>query len=231
LAEYRAGRPFAGYAHLMQNAQMTFSQDLGAVTELLSAEFFQPFGRSSSHQLWSSAMVLTPALRGLFGLDLDALRHILRVHPQLPAAWETATLKNVAVGAATFDLQFRKHGDKVLIEASSIDPQPLCLTAGADCVPTTARTHQLELNLPAFEVDQPDALPPLGSPTVSAKILSKSENGFEIEGMAGSAAKLNARFVRPPVQVSGASLDNGMLVVRFPPGEGYQRASVRFTFN
>ncbi|MGA2195605.1 MAG: glycogen debranching protein [Bryobacteraceae bacterium] len=231
LAEYRAGRPFAGYAHLMQNAGMTFSQDLGAVTELLSGEFFQPFGRSSSHQLWSSAMVLTPALRGLFGIEADALRHILRVHPQLPAAWETAALKNVTVGAATFDLHFRKHDDKLLIEASSIDPQPLCLTAGADCVPATARIHQLELNLPAFEVDPPHALPPVGSSTVSAKILSESETGFEIEGLAGSAVALNVRFVGPPVQVSGASLEGGELIVRFPAGEGYQRATVRFTFN
>jgi hypothetical protein len=231
LAEYRAGRPFAGFAHLMQNAGMTFSQDLGAVTELLSGEFFQPFGRSSSHQLWSSAMVLTPALRGLFGLDADGLHHILRVHPQLPAAWETAALKNVAVGAATFDLQFRKHGDKLLIEASSIDPQPLCLTAGADCVPTTARTHQMELNLPAFEVDPPHALPPVGSATISAKIFSKSENGFEIEGLAGSSVALNVRFVRPPAQISGASLESGELIVRFPSGKGYQRTTVRFTYN
>jgi hypothetical protein len=215
----------------MQNAGMTFSQDLGAVTELLSGEFFQPFGRSSSHQLWSSAMVLTPALRGLFGLDTDALRHILRVHPQLPAAWETASLKNVPVGAATFDLQFRKHGDRLLIGASSVDPQSLCLTAGADCVPTTARTHQIELSLPPFEVDPPHALPPAGSPTVFAKILSKSENGFEIEGLGGSAVALNVRFVRPPVRVSGASLDDGILTVRFPAGEGYQRTTVRFTYN
>ena len=97
LAEYRARRPFAGYAHLMQNAGMTFTQDLGAVTELLSGEFFQPFGRSSSHQLWSSAMVLTPALRGLFGIDIDATKNVLRVSPQLPATWDHATLHNVAV--------------------------------------------------------------------------------------------------------------------------------------
>lgn len=48
LAEHRAGRTLSGYAHLMQNA---WTQDLGAVTELLSGEFFQPLGRSSSHQI------------------------------------------------------------------------------------------------------------------------------------------------------------------------------------
>ena len=231
LAEYRAGRPFAGYAHLMQNADMTFSQDLGAVTELLSGEFFQPFGRSSSHQLWSSAMVITPALRGLFGLEADALYHILRLHPQLPAAWETAALHNVSVGAASFDLRFRKVNGKLLIDASSAEPRPLCLTAGEDCAAITALTHHLELNLPAFEVNLPHALPPPGSPTVQAKILAQSDNGFEIEGLAGSVVELDIRFVRSPVQVLGATLDRGKLTVRFPAGDGYQRSAVRFTYN
>ena len=36
IAEYRTGRSLSGYAHLMQNAELTWQQDLGAVTELLS---------------------------------------------------------------------------------------------------------------------------------------------------------------------------------------------------
>jgi hypothetical protein len=231
LAEYRAQRPFAGYASLMQNAGMTFSQDLGAITELLSGEFFQPFGRSSSHQLWSSAMVLTPAIRGLFGIEADAVRHILRVHPQLPAAWETAALKNVSVGSASFDVRFQKDHGKLLIDVRSAEPQPLCLTAGEDCAATTARTHHLELKLPAFEVDLPYRLPPAGSPTILPKILSQSENSFEIEGLAGSVAELDVRFVRPPSQVLGATLDHEKLTVQFPAGEGYQRVTIRFTYN
>ena len=69
LAEYRANQPLAGYQLLMENANLTKAQDLGAVTELLSGDFFVPFGRSTSHQLWSSAMVITPTLRGLFGIE------------------------------------------------------------------------------------------------------------------------------------------------------------------
>jgi hypothetical protein len=210
---------------------MTFSQDLGAVTELLSGEFFQPFGRSSSHQLWSSAMVITPVIRGLFGLEADALHHILRVHPQLPAAWEAASLSNVAVGGAFFDVRFRKHHGRLLIDASSVEPQSLCLTVGPDCEAKTARTHHLELNLPAFEIDLPQTLPPAGSPTVFPKILTQSENGFEIEGLAGSVAELDVRFARPPSQISGATLDHEKLTVQFPAGEGYQRLKVRFTYN
>ena len=72
LSEYRNGRSLSGYAHLMQNADLTWSQDLGDVTELLSGKFFSPLGRSTSHQLWSSAMVISPVLRGMFGLEWGA---------------------------------------------------------------------------------------------------------------------------------------------------------------
>ena len=217
LAEYRAGRPFAGYAHLMQNALMTYTQDLGAVTELLSGEFFQPFGRSSSHQLWSSAMVLTPALHGLFGISANG--KTLSVHPQLPAAWESAALHNVPAGGLFTDLLFHKAGGKLVIDASN---PSVCLGEGCN--------HRLELNLPTFEVNLPPALPPPGAPTAFAKILSQSEDGFEIEGPGGSTAELDVRFVRAPAQISGAALAGRKLTVHFPAGEGYQRAAVRFTW-
>jgi hypothetical protein len=222
----------------MQNADMTFTQDLGAVTELLSGEFFQPFGRSSSHQLWSSAMVLTPALRGLFGLEADALHHILRVHPQLPASWETAALHNVPVGSARFDLHFLKDHGKLLVnatsaeDATSIEPQPLCLasTAAQDCTATTALTHHLELDLPPFEVELPHTLPTPGARTAFAKVLSQSDAGFDIEGQAGSVTELNVRFVRPPARIAGAALKGSKLLVQFPAGEGYKRVTVRFAW-
>ena len=82
------GAALAGYSSLMQNLNLTWAQDLGSVTELLSGEFFQPLGRSSSHQLWSSAMVVSPLLRGLFGVDWDANSKTVEVNPHLPAEWD-----------------------------------------------------------------------------------------------------------------------------------------------
>ena len=115
LAEYRAGRPLSAYAHLMQNAGLTWTQDLGAVTELLSGEFFQPLGRSSPHQFWSSAMVLTPALRGLFGITADALHNSISVDPHLPAEWDHAELRHVPVGGSMIDLSFKREGSVLVV--------------------------------------------------------------------------------------------------------------------
>jgi glycogen debranching enzyme len=110
LAEYRANQPLAGYQMLMENANLTRAQDLGAVTELLSGDVFVPFGRSTSHQLWSSAMVITPTLRGLFGIDIDAQAKTITVNPHLPAGWGEARVKNLSVGGAFQDLDFRRDG-------------------------------------------------------------------------------------------------------------------------
>ena len=110
LAEYRGGQPLAGYQMLMENANLTWAQDLGADTELLSGDFFVPFGRSTTHQLWSSAMVVTPTLRGLFGIDIDAQTKTITVNPHLPAQWQEAGVKNLAIPGGPDDLTFAREG-------------------------------------------------------------------------------------------------------------------------
>jgi hypothetical protein len=128
-----------------------------------------------------------------------------------------------------FDVMVRKEGGKLIISAESKLPQPLCLAGGAaGCTVTTAATHRLELDLPPFEVEAPHRLPMPGAQTAFAKILAQTDAGFEMEGLAGSTTEVDVRFVRPPAQISGATLNGGKLTVRFPEGDGYQRTVVRF---
>src|SRR5205814_9227332 len=88
VAAYRHGRPLAGLQALMANGLLTFPGALGYVTELLSGDFATPFGRSSHHQVWSEAMVVTPAVRGMLGIEPDDGGRALRVAPALPANWD-----------------------------------------------------------------------------------------------------------------------------------------------
>jgi glycogen debranching enzyme len=118
LAEYRGGQPLAGYQMLMENANLTRAQDLGADTELLSGDFFVPFGRSTSHQLWSSAMVITPALRGLFGIEIDAQKKTVTVNPHLPAGWEHAEVHNLQIPGGATALYFTQKGGAVEVYLS-----------------------------------------------------------------------------------------------------------------
>lgn len=231
LAEYRARRSLSGYAHLMQNLDLTYAQDLGAVTELLSGEFFQPLGRSSSHQTWSSAMVLTPAIRGLFGLDWDALHHTLRLAPHLPASWDSAKLHNVPLGNSRVDLDFKRDGDHLLIQARSDPPAVLCLVpqtaAREDC---RAPRRELRLELPPVEIDIPHGLPQPGSRTEQLKVLAEERSAnrlaITMEAAGGSTYELPLRINRPGVHLSGAEITGDKLHVHFPAGSGYQREVV-----
>jgi glycogen debranching enzyme len=118
LAEYRGGQPLPGYQMLMENANLTRAQDLGAVTELLSGDFFVPFGRSTSHQLWSSAMVITPTLRGLFGIDIDAQKKIITVNPHLPAGWDHAEVMNLQTPGGPIALYFTEENETLDVHLS-----------------------------------------------------------------------------------------------------------------
>src|ERR1700746_3015534 len=94
----------------MQNADLTWAQDLGAVTELLSGEFFRWFGRSTSHQLWSSAMVVTPTVRGMFGLEWSAGGTTFTLNPNLPAEWMEAKILGVPMAHSRFGVEMRRKG-------------------------------------------------------------------------------------------------------------------------
>jgi glycogen debranching enzyme len=239
LAEYRAGRALAGYRHLMENAGLTWMQDLGAVTELLSGEFFQPLGRSSSHQVWSSAMVLTPALRGMFGLDWGATHRTLRLAPNLPATWDTARLHNVALGDSRIDLDFMRENGRLIVKARSAAPIVLCLVAQSaardqNCGTPAAATHDLALPLPAVELGIPGDLPLPGARTTQLKVTGehRETNRYEVtlEALGGSTYALPVRLNRPGVRSEGGEIADGKVQVRFPAGEGYRRASLVFTW-
>ncbi|QNI31637.1 glycogen debranching protein [Alloacidobacterium dinghuense] len=233
LAEYRTGRSLSGYAHLMQNADLTWAQDLGSVTELLSGAYFSPFGRSTPHQLWSSAMVLTPALRGLFGITTDALNNSISVDPHLPAEWYHAELRHVPVGGSLIDISFKREGAVLIVRA-----------AGGSVQLFGAHGGELRIPLPGVEIGIPHELPLPGSSTAQLKVLSQSVDAhsltLQLEAQGGSAYDLPLRVngARSAIQVSGAKVDQaagggsglGKLHLTFPAGVGYQKQTVRLTW-
>jgi glycogen debranching enzyme len=124
MAAYRYGRPHVGYQALAANALLTFDDALGYVTELLSGDFNAAFGRSSHHQIWSEAMVITPIVRGLFGVEAIDGGRALRIRPQLPADWDSATLRRVAAGRGFVDVTVQRGGGRmsIAIEQTGVAP-------------------------------------------------------------------------------------------------------------
>jgi glycogen debranching enzyme len=231
VAEYRTGRALSGFAHLMQNADQTTTQDLGAVTELLSGDFFQPFGRSTTHQLWSSAMVVTPALRGLFGIEVDGLSHTVRLDPHLPADWDRATVERLHVGDSICSLEFSRAASKLTVRVRTVSGSQVRVV-GALAAPQ-AGGSLVEFSLPPVEVAISPGLPLPGSRTAQMKVLVESRGEraltLELEGMAGSTASLKLRKNQPKLDVhaqGGTIVGSDAVQVRFADGEGYQRAKL-----
>lgn len=116
VAEYRYHREFPAYTNLRSNALLGLDGSLGHFTEVLSGDYYQSFATSSPHQIWSAAMVISPILRGMFGLSRDAEKHQINFAPHVPADWTSFAIQNVRAGAADVDFQFRKTPEQISLE-------------------------------------------------------------------------------------------------------------------
>ncbi len=152
LGAYRYGRPHVGYQALMASSLLTYTSALGYVTELLSGDFNAPFGRSSHHQIWSEAMVITPAVRGLLGIEVSAGGRHLRFAPQLPANWNQVEVGNVPVRSSRYDLKLTRESGRLTVtikrrgtgSASSSNHSPANITV-APAFPLDARVRTVKV--------------------------------------------------------------------------------------
>lgn len=237
LAEYRAGRPLSALAHLMQNANLTWTQDLGSVTELLSGQFYQPLGRSSSHQMWSSAMIISPMIRGLFGVTCDVPNKTVYVDPHLPAEWDHAVLHNIGFGRQYVDLEYeRSNGGKLTVRAKTANAENFCLARNFEtsCKATPGTLHTLTIEEPGVEIQIPTNLPEQGSETRQLKVLDEQYSArqavIRLEAQAQSTYDLTVRLNRPHTTVEGAALNGAKLHVQFPAGNGYVSKILTFSW-
>jgi glycogen debranching enzyme len=119
VGEYRYHRAFPAYANLRANALLALDGSLGHVTEVLSGSYYQSLSTSSPHQIWSAAMVVSPLLRGMFGLQTDAATGTLTFAPHAPANWTSFGIGNVQVGSARLELHYSKDAGGINLEVKA----------------------------------------------------------------------------------------------------------------
>jgi len=116
VGEYQYHRSLPAYENLRANALLALDGSLGHVTEVLSGDYYQPLSTSSPHQIWSAAMVVSPLLRGLLGLQTDAIAHQLRFAPHVPAEWNSFSVHDIKVGNSTVNMNFHRTEDEITLE-------------------------------------------------------------------------------------------------------------------
>lgn len=238
-AEFRGGHPLAGYALLMQNVDLTWAQDPGDVTELLSGKFYQVLGRSTAHQLWSSSMVISPILRGMFGLEWNEPQDRLTVSPHLPANWNEATIRRLPFGKGHVELHFQRKNATLIVTEAATGTEAPHLASRIEGATTQGDT--LHIPLPAVEAFVPRHLPSFGSETHQLKVLQgqHTAHGYTLTLSApgGSQQKVQLWENTPglKLQIAGASVTGRhgrmrILKVDFPAGKGYLQKTVRVSW-
>ena len=120
MGAYQYGRSHVGAQALYATALLTRQDALGYVTELLSGDYNAAFGRTSHHQIWSEAMVATPLVRGLLGIEVRGGGEAVRIAPQLPADWPRLAVRNAPAGGQTFGLRVERTPRQVTVELDGL---------------------------------------------------------------------------------------------------------------
>ncbi|HET9514575.1 MAG TPA: galactose-1-epimerase, partial [Gemmatimonadales bacterium] len=220
LAQYRYHNAAAGKFALDAIARTGFDEARGRNPEVISGRLYKPLDTSVPQQFFATSMVLTPLLRGLLGLELDAPAGRLTLAPHLPANWDSVAVENIRFGSTTIDLRLRKDGGRYRAELSRLGGSgpievvfmpalPLGATSPAERTETPGDVHatargtlrqSLTLEVPyqgGWNVAPPARRPAIGDRSSAPRILSERlSNGtytVMIEGRAGTTERFRLR--------------------------------------
>jgi glycogen debranching enzyme len=146
VAEYRYHQTFPAYANLHANALLALDGSLGHVTEVLSGDYYQPLSTSSPHQIWSAAMVVSPILRGMLGLETDAIHHTVKLAPHIPADWERFSVENVRLGKDTLLMNYSRTDEGIVLETGLTSGSEECTFEFRPAISLRAKVQKVELN-------------------------------------------------------------------------------------
>lgn len=118
LAEYRYHNPLAGKFALDAIARTGFDESRGRNPEVISGRLYKLLDTAVPQQFFATSMVITPLIRGLLGLDVDAPAHKVLLAPHLPPAWDSVRVENVPVGRDRIDIAIHRSAGRIVADLS-----------------------------------------------------------------------------------------------------------------
>jgi hypothetical protein len=185
-------------------------------------------------------MVISPVLRGLFGLDWDAAGNTLTVTPSLPADWDRATLRHVPLAGGSVDVEIKRSGMMLLVRSSGASAQGVLLDSRAPGAKFSGGI--LRIPLPPVEAGLAAALPNPGATTQQMKVLDQQSTGnsllLRLSAPANSHQTVMLRVNDPHanLHIDGAQMPQGNnsslrpLQLDFGAGEGYVEKTLKVTW-
>lgn len=109
LADFKTTRADAGWKKVISMAELTFSESLGRMPEVLSGNRPRSLDASVPHQLFSSMSVVAPVVEGLFGYDPDILKNTILLNPAFPQGSEGGSIQSLTFGTRRVSLSYHLH--------------------------------------------------------------------------------------------------------------------------
>ena len=113
LAQYRYHNAHAGRFALDAVARTTFDEARGRNPEVISGRLYKPLDTAVPQQFFATSMVLTPLVRGLLGLDVDAPARRVTIAPHLPPDWDSLRVDDVPVGPDRLSILLRREAGRL----------------------------------------------------------------------------------------------------------------------
>ncbi|HET9995073.1 MAG TPA: hypothetical protein VFQ18_06685 [Candidatus Acidoferrum sp.] len=146
VGEYRYHQEFPAYENLRANALLALDGSYGHVTEVLSGDYCQPLSTSSPHQIWSAAMVVSPILRGMLGLETDAIHHSVKLAPHIPANWTSLGIENLRLGKDTLTFTYSRTGEEIELGIGLTPKSDECTLEFRPAISLRTKVQTVELN-------------------------------------------------------------------------------------
>jgi glycogen debranching enzyme len=190
VGEYRYHQALPAYANLRSNALLALDGSLGHVTEVLSGDYYQQISTSSPHQIWSAAMVISPILRGMFGLNTDVQTHTVTFAPHVPADWRAFSIDNLRVGGPVLALSYKRSPGLITLEVKragsgecEFEFSP-ALSMRTDVVSAELNGHGLPFHITGNRSDRHvDLKLPLTQATSTVRVRLKNDFGVSFSNV------------------------------------------------
>lgn len=130
LAHYTYHNAPAGLFALQTVARSSFDHARGRNPEVMSGRLYKPLDTHVPQQFFATSMVLTPLVRGLLGLSVDAPARTVRIAPHLPPSWDSLRVDNVPVGSTHLSFTVRRRAGTLSLDVvrRGADRTPLTVT-------------------------------------------------------------------------------------------------------
>ncbi len=228
-AQFRYGNPHAGWQALRAIANTTFDESRGRNPEVISGRVYKPLDTAVPQQFFATSMILTPLLRGMMGLEVDAPAGTLTVAPWVPLGTDRVGVDNLTVGSDRLSVfvHARPHSDQVVLVVTPAEGTRLTRALRVRFAPTgatpvegvLATTPQAALRLivtlpRAWDVALVPEKARIGERSHSPRVVAARAEGDEfhvvVEGLAGTTVH---GFVKAPASVAGIASGAGDVTV------------------